>query len=144
MAPALTATSTSAASSCSRGATAANVPGPAGSGTRDLAPARRAQHGAVDDLPVGDRRRVEPERLELAEGQRGQPVAAALVAGEHGLVDDDDVAPGAGQRHRRRDPGRPGPDDHDIRHQHARTGYDADDPCRARIGRNARPGPVVR
>ena len=70
----------------------------AGSGRQrhaHLAARRRAQHGAVDDLPVGDRRRVEAEQLELAQGERGQPVAAALVAGEHRLVDDDDVRPAA-------------------------------------------------
>ena len=89
----------------------------------DLASRRRAQHGAVDDLPVGDRRRVEAERLELAQGQRRQPVAAALVAREHRLVDDDDVAPGGGERDRRGDPGRPRPDDEHVRHRHGRTGY---------------------
>ena len=99
MAPALTATSTRASSSWSRGATAAYVPGAGRQRHAHLRARRRAQHGAVDDLPVGDRRRVEPEQLELAQGQRRQPVAAALVAGEHRLVDDDDVAPGGGERH---------------------------------------------
>ncbi len=92
---------------------------------------RRAQDRAVDDLPVGDRRRVEPELLELAQGQRRQPVATALVAGEHRLVGDDDVAPGGGERHGGGDPGRPRPDDEHVRHQHRRPGYGPLHPSRS-------------
>ena len=61
----------------------------------DLASGRRSQRGGGDVEPVGDLRGIEPELVELAQGERGQAVAAALVAGEHRLVDDDDRASAA-------------------------------------------------
>ena len=56
----------------------------------DLATRRRAQRGGGDVEPVGDVGRVETESVEFAQGERGQSVAAALVAGERRLVDHDD------------------------------------------------------
>ena len=75
---------------------------------------RGAKHGAVDHLEVGHGGRVEAEVLELAQRQRRQPVATTLVAGELGLVDDDDVAAGAAQLDGRGDARWPGADDEDV------------------------------
>ena len=77
---------------------------------------RGPQHGAVDGAEVGHRRRIESEALELAQGERRQPVAAALVARELGLVDEQDVAAGAAQRDRCGDSCRPGADDERVDH----------------------------
>ena len=52
--------------------------------------------------------------LELAERERGEPVAAALVAREHRLVDDDDVSAATLQLDRRRGAGRSGADDEHV------------------------------
>ena len=77
---------------------------------------RGPQHGAVDGAEFGHRRRIESEALELAQGQRRQPVAAALVARELGLVDEQDVAAGAAQGDRCGDSCRPSPDDERVDH----------------------------
>ena len=52
--------------------------------------------------------------LELAERERREPVAAALVAREDGLVDDHDVATASSQCDRGRRTGRAGADDEHV------------------------------
>ena len=72
-----------------------------------LAEAGRAQPPV--DRPPGQEP-VEPEPLHLGDGPRGEPVAAALVAGEHRAVGEDDVQPGAGGPRGSGRPGGPRPD----------------------------------
>ena len=68
-------------------------------------------------------RRVETELLEDPQGARRQPVAAALVARERRLVDERDVATGAGEHDGGGRAGRPAADDEDFRVEHRRSGY---------------------
>ncbi len=88
----------------------------AGLGQRDddLAAARRSDGRSVDLEPVGDGCRVEAEVLELAQPQRGQPVAAALVAREDRLVDRHHRPAGATQLDGGGAACRAEPDDHDV------------------------------
>ena len=103
------ATSTSAASSCRRGPTAAYVPAPGGQRHPHLAPRRRPQHGAVDDLPVVDR---PPGREPRASSSRRasvvRPSPQHLSRGNVALSSTVDRRGrrGRGARPRRRPPGR--------------------------------------
>ena len=72
------------------------------------------QHGAIDGTEFAHRPWLQPELLQLAQGERRQTVATALVAGEHSPVDDEHVAPGAAQLDGGGDAGRPGTDDEDV------------------------------
>jgi hypothetical protein len=105
----------------------------------DLAARGRAQPRAVDGLPVGDGLRIEAERVELAQGERGQPVAAALVARERGLVDDDHGASGASEERRRRRAGRAAADDQDLGDD-VRRGHDVPRGDDVRRGHDGGPG----
>ncbi len=75
---------------------------------------RRGHHHVVDGLPGRHGGGFDAQLLEQREGAGGEAVAADLVPGEPGLVDDHHVATGAGQRGRRRGPRRSGPDDEDV------------------------------
>ena len=86
----------------------------AGKGKADLAPRRRSQPRRVDRFPTRHHLRLQPEVFELAQGQGRQAVAAALVAREHCLVDDDDRPSGPGQHRRRRRAGRAGTNHDDV------------------------------
>ena len=78
-------------------------------------PARRTtEHGGVDPLELRHRPHVDAEVGELAQGERGQAVAAALVAGKGRLVDDEHVDPGPVQLDRRGNARRPGADHEDV------------------------------
>ena len=68
-------------------------------------------------------RRAEAELLEDSQGAGRQPVTAALVAGERRLVDERDVATGAGEHDGGGGAGRPTADDEDFRVEHRRSGY---------------------
>jgi len=48
-------------------------------------------------MPRCHRSPVEAEHLQLAQRTGGEPIAAALVAREHGLVNEHHLAPSAGQ-----------------------------------------------
>ena len=78
-------------------------------------PARRtAEHRRVDPLELRHRAHVEAEVGQLAQGERGQAVATALVAGKARLVDDEHVDPGPVQLDRRGNARRPGADHEDV------------------------------
>ena len=59
---------------------------------------RRAEPGQPQPVvaDVGVQPVAQAEALQLEDGPRGQPVAAGLVPGELGGVDDEDLAPGPG------------------------------------------------
>ena len=79
-----------------------------GQGHDDLAPGGGDEDGVGDRRVRGQRADVEPEVVEQAQRAGGEAVAAGLVAGEAGLVDDDARrGRGGGLRSRRRP--RPGP-----------------------------------
>ena len=105
--------STSAASSSRRGVVAAKIPS-AGNGTQTSRPDGERSHAASTDFQLGTIDGLQPELLELAQRERGEAVAAALVAREHRLVDDDDGSAGAGQQRRRGRAGRAGTDDDNV------------------------------
>ncbi len=76
--------------------------------------------GQLEGDPVGDGAQPleaqvrgqlvgEAEVLELADGPRGERVAAGLVSGERLAVDDEHSVPGVGQPRGGGGPGRPGP-----------------------------------
>ena len=73
----------------------------------------RAHEHLVHGLPVGDGVGAQAQALQLAQGVGGEPVAAALVAGEAGLVDEEDGRAGPGQGDGRGGAGRPAAHDHD-------------------------------
>ncbi len=93
-----------------------------------LAPLGIDHDRLVDLLPRRDRGRVEAQVLEPAEGRGRQSVAAALVAGEGGLVDEHHPAAEAGQGDGGRATRRAGADD-----RHVGVGRDR------RAGRSWRP-----
>ena len=80
----------------------------------DLASRGRAQPGGIDRLPVRHHGRPQAQELQLAERQRGEPVAAALVAWKDGLVDHGDRATGPGEQGGGGRAGRPGADHEHI------------------------------
>ncbi len=71
-------------------------------------------HDVVDHGPGRHVRGLEPQVLEVAQRAGGQAVAAALVAGERGLVDQGDAPPGPSEGDRRSGAGRSTPDDGDV------------------------------
>ena len=85
-----------------------------GQGHAHFATRRRSQPRGIDRLPTRHHRRSQSQLLELAERQRGETVAAALVAREHRLVDDDDRSTGAGQQRCGGRTGRTRADDDDV------------------------------
>ena len=64
-------------------------------GTRPRGPTASAPRTSSTGVPRRHGGRVEPEVLEQAQRAGGEPVAADLVAGERGLVDEHDIPPGA-------------------------------------------------
>ena len=85
-----------------------DCPWPRGQRERRPASRRRAHHDVVDRLPRRHGAGSRPSASSRRSAPVGEPVAAALVAGERGLVDERDVArPGEGDR--RRAPGGPAP-----------------------------------
>jgi NAD(P)-dependent dehydrogenase (short-subunit alcohol dehydrogenase family) len=100
------------------------VPARGGQRHDDLAARRRAEVGGVDVVPPVDRVRVEPERIELAQGEGGEAVTAALVPREASLVDHDDRSPRTVQRDGRSDPCGAGADDEDVALANGRSGLD--------------------
>ena len=80
------------------------------------APGGRHEHGVGDPDPRGQRADVVAEVGESTEGTGGEAVAARLVAGEGGLVDDERVEPAALRFDAGGDPGGTGPDDHQVQH----------------------------
>ena len=78
----------------------------------DLAAAVHAQ--ALVPHPAGGRRGVDAHVLERLDPARGEPVAADLLAREGGLLEDDDVEPGAGEPVGGAGAGRAGADDEDV------------------------------
>jgi hypothetical protein len=86
-----------------------------GGGPADFDPAGRADVDAVDRrVPLDRRLRAQPPQLGDAVGADG--VAADLVAGERGLVDQEDACagPAAQQVECGRAAGRPGTDDQQV------------------------------
>ena len=120
-------------------------------GDDDLAADRRHQHRLGDRRVGGQGPDVEPEVIapeigEEAQGPRGQAVAAGLVPGEGGLVDDQGVEPEAPGLDPRRDPCGTGADDQDVCHPATVSTFRTAVPIAARIrssggatGSSARP-----
>jgi hypothetical protein len=79
-----------------------------------LAPRRRAQPCGIHVLPVRHRRGVEPQGVELAQRERGEAVATALVAREPGLVGEQHAAPRTGETRGGSRTGRTGADHDDV------------------------------
>ena len=88
------------AASRSRGARRPRTARGRGGGERDGRVRTGPHDDVVDLVPRRDSTGSSPSCSSRAQRAGGQPVAAELVAGERGLVDDDDVAPGSGQRAR--------------------------------------------
>jgi hypothetical protein len=80
----------------------------------DGATRRRTKRDIATRRPARHRRRRQPESVEQPQGTRSQAVAAAFVARERGLVNDDDTETCALCGDRGSDSGRPGADDEDI------------------------------
>ncbi len=90
------------------------APAVAGEREDDLASGGGAHDHVVDVDPGRHGRRIEAEGVELAQGGGGQPVAADLLPGEPGLVDDQGVDPGTRQGGGGGRARRPGPDHQDL------------------------------
>jgi hypothetical protein len=69
---------------------------------------------------------VDAHVVERLDGARGQPVAADLLAGQPGLLQDDDVEAGAGEVPRGRGARRTGADDDHVVEVHRRCRRQAD------------------
>ena len=86
-----------------------------GSARVDLAvPTDQRSTAASTRWNCGTAAHVEAEVGQLAQGERGQAVATALVAGKARLVDDEHVDPGPVQLDRRGNARRPGADHEDV------------------------------
>ena len=117
------------------------MPAPRGSGNVTSWPDGAADDDVVDPLPRRHLARVEPEVLEQAQGAGGEAVAADLVPGEPGLVDDDHVAAGAGEGDGGGRAGRTGADDDDVGGWHQGNLRQAPGSARADGTRAAEPSP---